>query len=55
VLNSFDTEIDVFVNNAGVKRVVKPIADDPADAFDRVIAVNVRGVWQGMKYVIQIM
>ena len=45
----------MFVNNAGVKRVVKPIPDDPTDAFDRVIAVNVRGVWQGMKYVIQVM
>jgi len=45
----------VFVNNAGVKGVVKPMPDYPTDAFDRVIAVNVRGVWRGMKYVMQVM
>lgn len=44
--------VDVFLNNAGVEGVVKPIVDAPVEAFDHVIAVNVRGVWLGLKYVI---
>ncbi|MBW2623805.1 MAG: SDR family NAD(P)-dependent oxidoreductase, partial [Deltaproteobacteria bacterium] len=47
--------IDVFLNNAGIEGVVKPITDYPIDAFDRVIAVNIRGVWLGLKYVMPIM
>ncbi len=43
--------IDVFLNNAGIEGLVKPITEYPVDAFDRVIAVNVRGVWLGLKYV----
>ncbi len=43
--------IDVFLANAGVEGVVAPITDYPDDVFDRVIAVNVRGVWLGLKYV----
>jgi len=47
--------IDVFVNNAGIEGVVKPIPEYPVEIFDRVIAVNVRGVWLGMKYMIPVM
>ena len=36
--------IDVFFANAGVEGVVAPITEYPDDVFDRVIAVNVRGV-----------
>src|ERR1051326_2878308 len=41
--------IDVFVANAGVEGDVRPIVEYPTDTFDRVIAVNVRGVWLGLK------
>ncbi len=44
--------IDIFLNNAGIEGVVKPIPDYPTDVFDQVLAVNVRGVWLGLKYVI---
>jgi NAD(P)-dependent dehydrogenase (short-subunit alcohol dehydrogenase family) len=44
--------IDIFLNNAGIEGSVKPITDYPVEDFDRVIAVNVRGVWLGLKYVI---
>jgi len=44
--------IDVFINNAGIEGEVKPITDYSIDVFDKVIAVNVRGVWLGLKYVI---
>ena len=43
--------IDVFLANAGIEGSIAPIADYPIDVFDRVMAVNVRGVWLGIKYV----
>ncbi len=45
-------KIDVFFNNAGIEGVVKPIEDYPEEIFDKVIAVNVKGVWLGAKYVL---
>lgn len=45
-------KIDVFFNNAGIEGVVKAIIDYPEEMFDKVIAVNVRGVWLGNKYVL---
>jgi NAD(P)-dependent dehydrogenase (short-subunit alcohol dehydrogenase family) len=47
--------IDVFLNNAGIEGAVMPIVDYPVDMFDRVMAVNIRGVWLGLKYVIPVM
>ena len=47
--------IDIFCNNAGVEGVVKPLAEYPEDAFDKVLAVNVRGVFLGNKYVFPVM
>ncbi|MGD8242801.1 MAG: SDR family oxidoreductase [Desulfobacterales bacterium] len=44
--------IDVFINNAGIGGEFKPITDYTIETFDRVMAVNVRGVWLGLKYVI---
>lgn len=44
-------KIDVFFNNAGIEGVVKPITEYPEDVFDKVIAVNVKGMWLGCKYV----
>jgi NAD(P)-dependent dehydrogenase (short-subunit alcohol dehydrogenase family) len=42
--------IDISLQNAGIEGVVQPITDYPLDIFDRVMAVNVRGVWLGLKY-----
>ena len=47
--------IDVFVNNAGIEGAVQPITDYPEEDFDRVMAVNVRGVFLGLKYVLPVM
>jgi NAD(P)-dependent dehydrogenase (short-subunit alcohol dehydrogenase family) len=45
--------IDIFLNNAGVEGAVGPrVHESPIEAFDRVIAVNVRGGWLGIKYVV---
>jgi len=42
--------LDVLVNNAGIEGAVAPVTEYPEEAFDRVIAVNVRGVFLGLKY-----
>jgi NAD(P)-dependent dehydrogenase (short-subunit alcohol dehydrogenase family) len=47
--------IDVFLANAGIEGVAQPIPDYPIDIFDQVMAVNVRAVWLGLKYVIPVM
>jgi len=47
--------IDCFFNNAGIEGWVGPSTEYPEEIFDKVIAVNVKGVWLGMKYVVPIM
>ena len=44
--------VDIFLANAGIEGVVAPIAETREEDFDRVIAVNVKGVWLGLKYAI---
>jgi NAD(P)-dependent dehydrogenase (short-subunit alcohol dehydrogenase family) len=44
--------VDCLFNNAGIEGAVAPIDAYPEDVFDRVLAVNVRGVFLGLKYVI---
>jgi NAD(P)-dependent dehydrogenase (short-subunit alcohol dehydrogenase family) len=47
--------VDVFFNNAGIEGSVIPLTEFPEDVFDRVIAVNVKGVFLGMKIVARAM
>jgi NAD(P)-dependent dehydrogenase (short-subunit alcohol dehydrogenase family) len=42
--------LDVAYNNAGVQNLVAETADATRDDFDRVVAVNLRGVWSCMKF-----
>jgi len=44
--------IDIYLANAGIEGTVQSITDYPLEIFDKVLAVNVRGVWLGLKYVI---
>lgn len=45
--------LDIAFNNAGIQNVLAEIADATAEDFDRVNAVNLRGVWGCMKYELQ--
>ena len=47
--------IDVLLANAGIEGTLSPITEYPVEMFDRVMAVNVRGVWLGIKYVVPVM
>lgn len=47
--------IDAFFNNAGTLGAVSPLTEYPEAEFDRVMAVNVKGVWLGMKAVAPVM
>jgi NAD(P)-dependent dehydrogenase (short-subunit alcohol dehydrogenase family) len=42
--------LDKAFNNAGIMIPVSDAADEPAERFDRVTAVNLRGVWACMKH-----
>lgn len=47
--------IDIFFNNAGIEGPVKAIPEYPLDAFRKVFAVNVDGVFLGLRHVLPIM
>jgi NAD(P)-dependent dehydrogenase (short-subunit alcohol dehydrogenase family) len=42
--------LDAAYNNAGVQNVVAEAADATREDFDRVISINLRGVWSCMKF-----
>ncbi len=42
--------LDILINNAGVSGPIGPLVDCSVEAFDRVQAVNTRGVFLGMKH-----
>ncbi|MEY4238051.1 MAG: hypothetical protein RL339_652 [Pseudomonadota bacterium] len=53
-LSSFG-RLDGAFNNAGIDGPLVPAADYPEDAFDEVIAINLKGVWNCMRYEIPAM
>ncbi|HUB68652.1 MAG TPA: glucose 1-dehydrogenase [Candidatus Methylacidiphilales bacterium] len=42
--------IDCAVNNAGVEGTLSPTADCTEENWDRVLAINLKGIWLCMKY-----
>jgi NAD(P)-dependent dehydrogenase (short-subunit alcohol dehydrogenase family) len=55
VRKTIDTygRIDCFFNNAGIEGKVAPTHEYDEDMFDAVLNVNVKGVFLGLKYVLQ--
>ena len=48
--------VHVLINNAGVTQLGRPfLADVSEDLFDRIIQVNLKGTWLGMKSAIPLM
>ncbi|MGG4143623.1 glucose 1-dehydrogenase [Paenibacillus algorifonticola] len=47
--------IDVFFNNAGILQKFSLLEDLEASEFDRIMSVNVRGVFLGLKKVLKVM
>lgn len=43
-------QLDAAYNNAGIQNVLAETADSTRDDYDRVMAVNLRGVWSCMKF-----
>ncbi|MCY3924334.1 MAG: glucose 1-dehydrogenase [bacterium] len=43
--------VDTLFNNAGIEGAVSSLEDYPEETFDAVMAVNVKGVWLGMRHV----
>lgn len=54
-ISAFGGRIDVFMNNAGWQGLVAPVTEYPDDVFDQVMAVNVRGIFLGLKHVLPVM
>jgi NAD(P)-dependent dehydrogenase (short-subunit alcohol dehydrogenase family) len=42
--------LDMAYNNAGVQSPTVDAAEETAETFDRVNAINLRGIWAGMKH-----
>lgn len=53
-LDAFGT-IDVFFNNAGIEGKVAPLVEQDMADVDRVFAINIRGTYMGLKYVLPVM
>jgi NAD(P)-dependent dehydrogenase (short-subunit alcohol dehydrogenase family) len=47
--------IDCFFNNAGIVGTIAALKDYDEDMFDQVIAVNLKGVFLGMRHVLPVM
>jgi NAD(P)-dependent dehydrogenase (short-subunit alcohol dehydrogenase family) len=47
--------LDMAFNNAGIQVPPSDAADEPLDSFQRVTAVNQRGVWACMKHELRVM
>jgi NAD(P)-dependent dehydrogenase (short-subunit alcohol dehydrogenase family) len=47
--------IDVFYNNAGIEGKVLPLDEYPMDLYQKLIGVNVNGVYYGLRHVFPVM
>jgi NAD(P)-dependent dehydrogenase (short-subunit alcohol dehydrogenase family) len=43
--------VDIFFNNAGIEGEVKPLDEYPIDLFHKLIDINVKGVYFGLRHI----
>lgn len=57
VQNAVDAfgRIDIAFNNAGIEQPVGPLGEVSTEHWDRIVSVNLRGVYLCMKYVLPVM
>lgn len=48
-------QLDVLCNNAGVDGEITPTADCTLENFDRVLGINLRGVFSGIRHAVPVM
>lgn len=48
-------KLDIWINNAGIGYLMKPILELPVDEWDTVLGVNLRGVFLGTKHAAKVM
>lgn len=41
--------LDIAFNNAGVQGEARPLAEQSAEEFDRIVNINLKGVWRAMR------
>jgi NAD(P)-dependent dehydrogenase (short-subunit alcohol dehydrogenase family) len=46
-------QLDAAYNNAGVQNVLAETADTTREDYDRVMGINLRGIWSSMKVELQ--
>lgn len=51
--NSKFGALHIAVNNAGIGGPIAPVADYPIDGWDKVVSINLSGVFYGMRYQIR--
>jgi NAD(P)-dependent dehydrogenase (short-subunit alcohol dehydrogenase family) len=47
--------LDAAFNNAGIQNILAEVADATVEDYDKVMSINLRGVWSCMKYELQYM
>ncbi len=47
--------VDFFFNNAGIEGVVKPLDEYPIDIFHKLLDINLKGVYYGLRHVFPLM
>jgi NAD(P)-dependent dehydrogenase (short-subunit alcohol dehydrogenase family) len=47
--------LDILHNNAGIEGTIAPLEETDEETFDRVVAVNLKGVYLGMRHAIPVM
>jgi NAD(P)-dependent dehydrogenase (short-subunit alcohol dehydrogenase family) len=48
-------KLDILINNAGVMQSMVPTHETPDDEWERVININLKGVFLGIKYAVPVM